>query len=356
VAKVFAVDEAAKPTVGHLRVVEASELSKVKKFSDVTEETFEYRLAAGKDSNNVMKLSGFIGLSAGYVPVSGKEAKKVKAEFKLNGKDEKVALYTDEKGKTTMFISREKALELMEGKKIEGLVMPKASKEKLEEIFGKAVFGGKLGGKIEKLERDIVDGVIKPNDINRQLAYVLRVWKNAGEMMDRIGVKEGYGVKEITEGYYKAAGEVVKSGMSVQEVNIEIKLLSTIRDLLITLEQSSNKQELLEIVNKEKIDMKDFDKLSASLKVSKAVNHNTIVETLGTLKAEGGKEDFIIDIEALKKAIETKTSTSKRIIEFFNDKNKPEDILPMLGGDKLKEKARGMQMTPMMIRSVAASA
>jgi hypothetical protein len=210
-----------------------------------------------------------------------------------------------------------------------------------------------------------VEGVTEPNEINIQLAYVLKVWKNAGLMMDRIGVTQEVlsqkeeGEKKIMTGYYEAAGEVVKSGMSAQAVNIEIKLLSTIRDLMIMLNKSTDegqKQKLLDILNKADIGNKEFDMLSYSLKVSKAVNRNTIVKTLGEVRAERGEKDFIIDVDALKKAIETKTKTSEAIINFFSGKGKPEDILPRLGGGELKENARGTQMTPMMIHAVAASA
>jgi hypothetical protein len=362
IAKVFAVNEGDKGAVGHLKVVKGSALNNEIKFTNVKEDTFEYRLAAGEEAENAMKLSDFIDQS-GYVPVTVKDTKALKAELK----DEQVALYTDKTGNTILLVSKEKAIDLMK----KGLVEPAmsvVSKKKLQEIFVNKNTDLKLTKAVEQLGRAIVDGVTAPAELNRQLAYVLSVWPDAASMMERIGItgkevlsKEG--MKAIINGYYAAANEVVKAGakgtLSAEEVNIEIKLLSTVRDLLITLNQAGNREELLAILNKESITLEDFSKLSDNLKVSKAVNHNVIVETMASIKTgyvNAGNDEFVINLDDLKKAIESKKGTAERVAKFFRGNKNVEDILPTLAGRELKEKTRGLNITPMMAKAVAASA
>ena len=89
----------------------------------------------------------------------------------------------------------------------------------------------------------IVDGVMEGGELEKAVMYVLNIWKNTGEMAAAIGVKEEDirgegGVDAITQGYYKQVSAVLDAGkegiLSPGEVMVEVKLLSTVRDMLIT--------------------------------------------------------------------------------------------------------------------------
>jgi hypothetical protein len=359
VAKVFAVKETDRGAIGHLRVIKGSELNlnNVIKLTDMTQDTFAYRLAAGEDAGYAMRVSDFIDKSK-YIPVAVKDAEKVKDVLK----DGQAALYTDKEGKTILLVSSDKALELTKAGAAEP-IMPAASKENIYDVFGNAVIDGSLTGAAEQLGREIIDAVTAPAELSRQLAYALIVYPNASAMYERMGVKEGADAKEIVSGYYAAANEVIKAGaqgeLSAEEVNIEIKLLSAVRDILITVSQAANQGEILGILNKEDIALDEFSKLAQTVKVSKAVNHNTIVEMMTAVKTEHIQRDeeaFVITIEELKKAVETKKGTAEKAAEFFRGNKNAEDILPTLAGRELKKNVRGSIITPMMAKAVSAAA
>ena len=145
--------------------------------------------------------------------------------------------------------------------------------------------------------------------------------------------------------YCKPAIELSKEGeLSAGELKVEIALVTTLRDLLITVGQQENGSAWLKNSSN--------DEIMSKLVVSKAVNQNVIVNMF----EKGVKEsvsnatnkEFVIDVKKLQTAVVDKT------IKFAKDAN-IDSVM-----DILKDAKTDRFRTPLMrlsdIHAVAASA
>jgi hypothetical protein len=197
----------------------------------------------------------------------------------------------------------------------------------------------------------IINGITAPSELNEALPYVLDIWsKDTTKMLEYIGLQESdLGNKELiiqnaTRSITKAI-ELSKEGeLSAGELKVEIALVTTLRDLLITAGQQENGSAWLKNSSN--------DEIMSKLVVSKAVNQNVIVNMF----EKGVKEsvsnatnkEFVIDVKKLQSAVVDKT------IKFAKDAN-IDSVM-----DILKDAKTDRFRTPLMrlsdIHAVAASA
>ena len=147
--------------------------------------------------------------------------------------------------------------------------------------------------------------------------------------------------------------------LSPGEVMAEVKLLSTVRDMLITINKD-DAGKMKELLNKESLELSDISNIMSLLTVSKAVNHNVMIDGLVSvkddIKKDGLKKDEIINIEKLKGAVEEKKGLKEKFAgRFFASGAKLEEVLPALGSDTFVN-VRGTMHSPMMVRALAAAA
>ena len=219
-----------------------------------------------------------------------------------------------------------------------------------------------------KLANVIVDGVTEGEELNKAVLYALNIWKNTAEMAGALGIEESdvdseNGAEKVTQGYYEKVSEVLRAGeegvLSPGEVMAEVKLLSTVRDMLITINKD-DAGKMKELLNKESLELSDISNIMSLLTVSKAVNHNVMIDGLVSvkddIKKDGLKKDEIINIEKLKGAVEEKKGLKEKFAgRFFASGAKLEEVLPVLGSDTFVN-VRGTMHSPMMARALAAAA
>jgi hypothetical protein len=358
VAKVFDVRESYKGAIGHLKVVKASELGKVKriKFSDVKEETFEYLLAAGEKGEKAMKLSDFIEKS-GYVPVTVKDATKVKEELK----DERVALYTDKTGKSILLIESEKAVELMNknvDKPIVELYDNSVNEkliEKLKEIKSKFE-EAKAEVVEEKMFEKVVEGYATAEELDRMLIVAIAAFANVKEMEKYLGLEGGNNKQEIGQAFVNKMGEAVSMYLNGyitrEERDQEISLMRIVSDMLMA--ASGENKEAIELINKEKLTREDILKLQTMMPQEVKVNRYVVAEAMAT-QVKVNKDnnvmkigEFEINLDEIKADLETKEPK----FNMFGKKN--EELMKMI-----TDGMRGQDieaLSPMMLRNTKAVA
>jgi hypothetical protein len=218
-----------------------------------------------------------------------------------------------------------------------------------------------------KLADTIVNGVTEGTEQSTAVLYVLNIWKNMEEMAGALGTSiekvRSEGEVEITKGEYEKVGEAVEAGanneLSPGEVMAEVKLLSTVRDLLIGVVKGDS--ELGILLDKKELKEGEIRVIMSSLTESKAVNHNVMIAGLGEAKrnadAKVEEREELIDVGMLKKAMEEKEESRIALFagRFFGSRAKLEEVLPSLGNDTFVN-VRGTMMSPMMSRALAASA
>ena len=195
----------------------------------------------------------------------------------------------------------------------------------------------------------IIDGVTAPGELNKALKYVLSIWnKDAASMLEYIGLDDGsLGNKEaIIQGATRKITEAVALGkegkLSDAEVRVEIELVTTLRDLLITVGTDSD---WLKNANEEQI--------MAKLIVSKAVNQNVIVNMfekgVKASVANASDGDFVIDVKKLQSTIVDKN------LKFAKDA-KIEDVMDLLAGADKKYITPMMNFSMRNVHAIAAAA
>ncbi|WP_372520819.1 hypothetical protein [Candidatus Ruminimicrobiellum ovillum] len=220
-------------------------------------------------------------------------------------------------------------------------------KEVVGEMFKRAK-SNKYGDGKEMLEK-IIDGVTAPGELSKALKYVLSIWnKDAASMLEYIGLDESaMGNKEaIVQGATRKITEAVALGkegkLSEAEVRVEIELVTTLRDLLMTV---GTDKEWLTTANEEEI--------MAKLIVGKAVNQNVIVnmfeDGVKTSVSKASDGDFVIDVKKLQSTIVDKN------IKFAKDA-KIEDVMELLAGSDKKYRTPMMSFSMRNIHAIAAAA
>ena len=220
-------------------------------------------------------------------------------------------------------------------------------KEVVGEMFNNLKSNRYEAGK-EMLEK-IIDGVTAPGELNKALKYVLSIWnKDVASMLEYIGLDDSaLGNKEaIVQGATRKITETVELGkegkLSDAEVRVEIELVTTLRDLLIT---TGTDKDWLKNANE--------DQIMAKLIVSKAVNQNVIVnmfeEGVKASVSKASDGDFVIDVKKLQNTIVDKN------IKFAKDA-KIEDVMELLAGADKKYRTPMMSFNMRNIHAIAASA
>ena len=285
----------------------------------------------GSDIGHVVTVTE---ISGGYVTYTGTDANDVKIEETVP-----VEKFFKEEGFSGLILTSK-------GEK-EVTYIDSGVKGVVSEMFKRAK-SNKYGDGKEMLEK-IIDGVTAPGELNKALKYVLSIWdKDATAMMEYIGLKEkDLGDKEaIIQNATRKITEAIALGkegkLSEAEVKVEIELVTTLRDLLIT---AGTDKKWLSNASEEEI--------MSRLIVSKAVNQNVIVnmfdKALDPSVSGSSKDDFVIDVKKLQSTIVDKN------LKFAKDA-KIEDVMELLAGADKK------YMTPMMnfslrnIHAVAAAA
>ena len=245
-----------------------------------------------------------------------------------------------------------------QGYKFTGLVLAQEGMEGLEylskgaeEVISKMTKGQEIGAKEKEIMGTVINGVTAPEEFNKVMDYVFAIWdKDMDKMLDYIGltradIKEN-AVETIVKASTNKMAEAVelckKEEISSKELEVEIKLVSGLRDLLITAVQQGDAKEFL---------AEDNDTIKSKLMISKAVNQNVIVNMYdkSVKKAVTETEDeFVIDVEKLRTAIVEKN------IKFAKDA-KIDDVMELLKDGK-ENKFRTPLMRLSDIHAIAASA
>ena len=221
-------------------------------------------------------------------------------------------------------------------------------KEVIGEMFKNAKSKKYEDGK-EMLEK-IIDGVTAPGELNKALKYVLSIWnKDTAAMLKYIGLDKGdlSNKEAIIQGATRKITEAVALGkdgkLSEAEVKVEIELVTTLRDLLIT----TSKQDAGWLTNASE------EEIMAKLIVSKAVNQNVIVHMfekgIKTAVSDAKAGDFVIDVKKLQSTIVDKN------LRFAKDA-KIEDVMELLAGADKKYKTPMMSFSMRDIHAIAAAA
>jgi hypothetical protein len=323
---------------------------------------------AGDKNKGTIKLSNFIEKS-GYTPVVVYDAKELagtravlvtKTDDSNIGHIELVTL--DEENIKTAYNGIVLIPQEDIGKFKPGAIASLLEKKKTLEIFkaGHPESSTEVDA-AAKIGAKIVEGIMHPEEFNKALALTLSVFGSYDAMLAYLDlnndqVTSADGVDIIQAAYQRLAYQAVHSGMGDEAINVETDILSVLRDILITVNKDvTNREEIKTILNKDNIIWTEFDRLSNVLLISKSVNRNAIVGGFEKVQNEGG--EFVIDFEALKKAIETKKGTIEKIVSFYRGAKGPEDMLPNLDGKyDEKNKQRGVHLSPMMIHAIAAAA
>ncbi len=212
--------------------------------------------------------------------------------------------------------------------------------------------------------KTIVDGVTQPGEINPVLAYALTIWSSAGDMAARLNIDlqkdviDAKNIDNITAAYQKAVAAVLKSDLTPGEIVVETKLLSMVRDLLIMVNKADNKQDVVSLLGKAQLNEAEFASIVTNLVISKAVNHNVLITAMDEVKTafvEAGEEDFVIDMNKIRDALQKKETGMEKVARFFSMDTNIEDVLPKLESDT-NIKKRGGMMSPMMARAFATAA
>jgi hypothetical protein len=318
-----------------------------------------YMAGKGKDKDNKEK--------PGHIVVI-KEVKDGMVSFLDNG-EKKEASFEDfrEMG----FIGLLMMSRYAKDKNKETLSELTSGKEKAMELFegDREFVSGKEYRAVRKLADLIINGVTEGKEAAKAVLYALNIWKNAPEMAGALGItleeaKGDNGVDAIVQGYYKKVSAVLdaheKGLLSPGEVTTEIKLLSTVRDMLITVNKSKDGR-MEKLLNKAQLNEEDISVIMSSLIVSKAVNHSAMIKGLESVKLPESKvsEEEIINVERLKAMVEKKKTNMEKMKEvkdrFFASSANIEDVMPTLGSDTFVD-IRGTMQSPMMARALAAAA
>ena len=290
-----------------------------------------YMEKEGSDIGHVVTVTE---ISDGYVTYTGTDAQGRKIEEMTT-----VESFFKEEGFSGLMLTAK-------GEK-EVTYVDSGVKEVVGEMFKRAK-SNKYGDGKEMLEK-IIDGVTAPGELNKALKYVLSIWnKDATAMLEYIGLKEkDLGDKEaIIQNATRKITEAISLGkegkLSEAEVKVEIELVTTLRDLLIT---AGTDKEWLSNAGEEEI--------MARLIVSKAVNQNVIVgmfdKALDPSVSGAVKDDFVIDVKKLQFTIVDKN------LKFAKDA-KIEDVMELLAGADKKYKTPMMNFSLRNIHAVAAAA
>ena len=320
-----------------------------------------YKVAGIVTQKAVEVTESMLGTVRGNLGAEYQYAKATKEAIE-KAKEPVVALFVDGHVAT---VSTIKDIEMEESKGCEysGIVLAKGEMEGfeylnkgIENILNERVKGNKIGEKEKEILGAIINGVSAPEEFNKVMEYVFAIWdKDMNKMLSYIGLTkeniEGKGTEQIVQTIVKAstnkmaeAVDLCKAGkISEKEVEVEIKLVSGLRDLLITASQQENADNFLTESN---------DAIKAKLIVNKAVNQNIIVnmfeKTVNDSAVNTDDSDFVIDVKKLQSAVVDKT------IKFAKDANIDSvmDILKDAKSDRFR--------TPLMrlsdIHAVAASA
>jgi hypothetical protein len=224
----------------------------------------------------------------------------------------------------------------------------------------------------EKLLSEIVNGITASKELGTALVYVLNIWPDSDAIAKALGLEsvdsamEGADTK-ITDAYFAKAAEVYNAlnagELSAKEANVEIKLLSTVRDILITLKKSDKdkRKSLTDRLDSDELGMEDIEILKSQIIISKAVNMSVIIE--GFKKSDADARDDKDAGKELKKALSKLTQELGKKMTRAEKKALAartaafDDVLPTLGNEEwVKKGTRGVMLSPMMARAVAASA
>ena len=273
-------------------------------------------------------------ISGGYVTYTGTDANDVKVEETIP-----VEKFFKEDGFSGLILTPKREKEVV--------YLDSGVKGVVSEMFKRAK-SNKYGDGKEMLEK-IIDGVTAPGELNKALKYVLSIWdKDATAMMEYIELKEkDLGDKEaIIQNATRKITEAIALGkegkLSEAEVKVEIELVTTLRDLLIT---AGTDKKWLSNASEEEI--------MSRLIVSKAVNQNVIVnmfdKALDPSVSGSSKDDFVIDVKKLQSTIVDKN------LKFAKDA-KIEDVMELLAGADKRYKTPMMSFNLRNIHAVAAAA
>jgi hypothetical protein len=359
VAKVFIIDEKQKAEVGHLKIVEGSELGNVIQFTKNVQEPYEYLLAAGEDADNAMKVSDFIKQS-GYEPVEVVSVQKVKEALK------QVAVYTDKEGKTLLMIPKERAAELEEAGAVKSrdvMISENRTKEALEMI--KAKFeGAEAKVVVDKLLEKVINGYMSAEEIDRMVLVALVEFASVGEIEEYLGLKgkREYSKEEIGEAAVNKIGEAIAvsleggEGLSVEEVekrenerDMEISLIRVAADIVMAAKEDEKIKGMINEIKDEQGVRELQALMPREIKVNRYVvaeamaNKTSIDENVMTMG------EFKIDITKIKTSMEEKAPK----FNMFNKKN--EDLMKMIAGGM---RGKTASFSPMLrnARAVAAAA
>ena len=201
-----------------------------------------------------------------------------------------------------------------EGYKFTGLVLAQEGMEGFEylskgseEVISKMTKGQEIGAKEKEIMGTVINGVTAPEEFNKVMDYVFAIWdKDMDKMLDYIGltradIKEN-AVETIVKASTNKMAEAVelckKEEISSKELEVEIKLVSGLRDLLITTVQQKNADSFLKEEN---------DNIKSKMMISKAVNQNVIVnmydKSVKDSVSKADTDEFVIDVEKLRTAI-----------------------------------------------------
>ena len=291
-----------------------------------------YKENAGKETGHVVTVTEIAG---GYLTYTGTNEKGEKVEETMTIND-----FFKEEGFTGLMLAQE-------GQK--GVsYLDSGVKEVVGEMFKRAKSSKYEGGK-EMLE-NIIDGVTAPGELNKALKYVLSIWnKNASGMLAYIELKDSDlgDKKKIIQNATRKITEAISLGkegkLSEAEVKVEIELVTTLRDLLITI----SKQDSGWLTNASE------EEIMSKLIVSKAVNQNVIVhmfeDGVRTAVSDAKAEDFVIDVKKLQSTIVDKN------LKFAKDA-KIEDVMELLAGADKIYKTPMMSFNMRNVHAIAAAA
>ena len=298
--------------------------------------------------------------------LKGIEIKDIKKLSVFNEVVEKANKENSVDGKTTIALS---SLTQEDVKAIINSVNPKAELNKRmgldadnaaeltkDKVVSEMIKGADVSEKEKEILGTIINGVSAPEEFNKVMEYVFAIWdKDMDKMLSYIDLTrekiDGKATKQIVQTIVKAsvnkmaeAVDLCKAGkISEKEAEVEIKLVSGLRDLLITASQQENADNFLTESN---------DAIKSKLIRNKAVNQNVIVnmfeKAVNDSAVDTDDSDFVIDVKKLQSAVVDKT------IKFAKDANIDSvmDILKDAKSDRFR--------TPLMrlsdIHAVAASA
>ncbi|MDR2191812.1 MAG: hypothetical protein LBO62_02885, partial [Endomicrobium sp.] len=341
VAKVFAVDEAAKAAVGHLTVIDGGKLENLSAYNDRNlAEQAEYALAAGSDLQSAMANADFMAMSD-YAAVVVNEGREDVLKTSLG--DVKAVVYEGKDGAVLM-LPKEKAVELEKDGLIEivGKTPAEINKaliaQKLDTLKPELVDAGK------KLVDEIIDGYTLSGDSTVAVKALLLRFNSLDEMISYMGI-EG----EITEAsagraYINKLGEILsyeqEGAISEQERAMQIELARTLTGIAIA--SISDKETIGRLVKegndgalKGLTDRLDKDNKAVNRYVISKVMLENITVTKDSISLSGS-------LAMLKTSIETKSSSA----ELF-DSIKNIDL-----GAVIAQGRRGKKNFPIMISDI----